>query len=70
MADTHKLFLRRILPDTASWLAALAGSVCVRCDRRSRRGCRLAELGDLTEQLASMTERHPNVLVVLIRKIG
>jgi hypothetical protein len=34
-----------------------------------RRGCRLVEVGDLTQQLASMTERHPNVVEVLIREI-
>jgi hypothetical protein len=61
-------------------LAALGGSLCVRCDRRrdrgccrrgsgGRRGCHLVEVGDLTQQLASVTERHPNVLEVLIRQI-
>jgi hypothetical protein len=34
-----------------------------------RRGCRLTEVGDFTQQLASMTERHPNFFEVLISQI-
>jgi hypothetical protein len=43
-----------------------------RCQRgsRRRRGCRLAEVRDFTQQLASTTERHPDLFEVLIREIG
>ena len=66
---------------TVTWRRSPVASG-LRCDRRSgdrerrhwgngrRCGCRPVEFGDLTQQLASMTERHPNVFEVLIREIG